>query len=247
MSDALLELLFSDASQREKAIALLFVMRSGAAPKQIKDYAASIGFHGSEDWNIPALFGRSKGQAVSKGGLWHLTRKGEQVAESLGLSRMSVESNTAFQALEMSVSKLSSADTRSFLREALSCLRSGSLRAAIIMSWVAAAHTLQDHVVTHHLSVFNNEALRRDNRWRAARSTDDLARMKESDFLDVLDAIGVLQRNVKTEIKGCLDRRNACGHPNSYQLSELTAAHHVDVLTINVFAKFSSGEAGEQL
>jgi hypothetical protein len=107
------------------------------------------------------------------------------------------------------------------------------------MSWVAAAHTLQNYVVRNCLAAFNLEAKKRDGKWALAKTSDDLARMKEADFLDVLDKIGILQKNVKVEIKGCLDRRNGCGHPNSYKLSELTAAHHVDVLTINVFSTFA--------
>jgi len=43
--------------------------------------------------------------------------------------------------------------------------------------------------------------------------------MKERDFLDRLAALSVIGRNVKQELVKCLELRNACGHPNSYQLA----------------------------
>jgi hypothetical protein len=239
MNEHLLGILFSNVKQQAKAISLLYSMGIAASPKELKEYAASIGYNRAKDWNIPNLFSRSNGEAISKSGKWQLTSKGESTAESFGLSRETQERSTAFKTLEASIDALASDQTRSFLREALACLRTGSLRAAVIMSWVAAVHTLQNYVVAHCLADFNAEATRRDIKWRPAKNSDDLARLKESDFLDILEKIGLLQKNVKAEIKGCLDRRNGCGHPNIYKLSELTAAHHVDTLTMNIFASFA--------
>ena len=62
--------------------------------------------------------------------------------------------------------------------------------------------------------------------------------MREADFLDRLVAISVLGKNVKEELKECLDRRNACGHPNSYKIGANTVAHHIEILLLNVFKKF---------
>jgi len=48
----------------------------------------------------------------------------------------------------------------------------------------------------------------------------------------------MLSKNVKTELKNCLDRRNRCGHPNSLKLGANTVAHHIEVLLLNVFKVF---------
>jgi hypothetical protein len=61
--------------------------------------------------------------------------------------------------------------------------------------------------------------------------------MKESDFLNRLVAIGVIGKNVKQSLKECLDRRNACGHPNSYKLGQNIAAAHIETLLLNVFSR----------
>ena len=106
------------------------------------------------------------------------------------------------------------------------------------MSWLAAIDVLHKYVHQNHLSTFNAEAKRVDNRWRDAKTTDDLGRMAEADFLDRIAAISVIGKNVKKELKDCLDRRNGCGHPNSLQIGTNTAAHHIEILLLNVFQKF---------
>ena len=97
---------------------------------------------------------------------------------------------------------------------------------------------LYDQVVKSHLAAFNAEATKRDVRWKVAKTADDLARMKEHEFLQVLAAISVLGKNVKDELEGCLKLRNGCGHPNTLTVGESKAAAHVETLIQNVFAKF---------
>ena len=80
--------------------------------------------------------------------------------------------------------------------------------------------------------------LRANAKWKDAKTTDDIGRMNESDFLDRLAAISVIGKNVKAELKGCLDRRNGCGHPNSLKISANTVAHHIEILLLNVFKEF---------
>jgi hypothetical protein len=98
---------------------------------------------------------------------------------------------------------------------------------------------LHKHVYTKKLSEFNAEAVRRDSRWRAAKQQDDLGRMREHDFLDACEAIGVMGKNVKQILQSeCLMLRNACGHPNSASIAENSVAAHIEKLINNVFARF---------
>lgn len=94
-------------------------------------------------------------------------------------------------------------------------------------------------MVQHHLTDFNAEAVRRAPKWRKAKNQDDLSRMKEYDFLQVLEALSILGRNVKTELEGCLKLRSGCGHPNSLKFGESRCAAHVEVLVLNVFDVFT--------
>ena len=63
--------------------------------------------------------------------------------------------------------------------------------------------------------------------------------MKEFDFLQVLEAISVVGKSVKGELEACLKLRNACGHPNSLQVSDSKVAAHIETLALNVFAVFA--------
>ena len=96
------------------------------------------------------------------------------------------------------------------------------------------------HIHANHLAAFNAEALRIDPKWKEAKTTDDLGRMKESDFLDriAVAPLSVIGKSVKKELKDCLDRRNGCGHPNSLKIGPNAVAHHIEILLLNVFQKF---------
>jgi len=101
---------------------------------------------------------------------------------------------------------------------------------------------LQDQVMAKHLMNFNAEAKRREPNWKAAKTKDDLSRMKESDFLDIVGSppISLVGKNVKEELKNnCLQLRNGCGHPNSLKIGENRVAAHLEVLVLNIFTRFS--------
>jgi hypothetical protein len=107
------------------------------------------------------------------------------------------------------------------------------------MSWIAAVDVLYQKVHAKHLSAFNKEASRIDPKWKPALSVDDFGKMKEGEFLDRLVAISMIGKNVKNELKQCLDRRNGCGHPNSLKIGPATVAHHLEILLLNVFHPFT--------
>jgi hypothetical protein len=71
-------------------------------------------------------------------------------------------------------------------------------------------------------------------------TADDLSRMKEKDFLDILDHLSIVGKNVKQELEGCLTFRNACGHPNSLVIAETRVAGHIEMLVLNVFVPFAT-------
>ena len=128
-------------------------------------------------------------------------------------------------------------EARAFVGEAITCFEHELYRSAVVMSWLAAVRILYAHVHEHWLKEFNDEAKRIDPKWKPAKTTDDLGRMKERDFLDRIAALSIIGKNVKQELERCLERRNGCGHPNSLKLSQNTAAHHIEVLLMNVIDK----------
>jgi hypothetical protein len=125
-----------------------------------------------------------------------------------------------------------------FVDEAIGCAEAKFFRAAIVLSWAGAVRVLQEYVVTDHLDAFNAEATRRDSKWRPAKNADDLSRMKEYDFLQILEAISIIGKSVKSELEGCLKLRNGASHPSTLQVSEHRTAAHIETLVLNVFSVF---------
>lgn len=191
-------------------------------------------------WNLSSVLSRAQGKAVKLRAGWILTDDGMDCVRALDPSPRppaleQVESN-----LRSLIAAVDNADVRQFLTEATICLQSQCHRAAVVLSWVGAMATLQHHVLTYRLADFNTEAVRRNGRWVVATTADDLSRMKERDFLDILESLSVLGPSVKRELVKCLELRNACGHPNSMQVGSNAVAAHIETLILNVYEKFQN-------
>jgi hypothetical protein len=124
------------------------------------------------------------------------------------------------------------------VEQAISAFEHKLYRAAVVLSWVGAVSLLYAHVVANELAAFNTEAKKRNAKWKTAKTRDDLTLMGERDFLQILQAISVIGKNVKQELEHRLDLRNGCGHPNSLVVAESMVSAHLEALTLNVFAKF---------
>ncbi|QEC70122.1 hypothetical protein FRZ67_03180 [Panacibacter ginsenosidivorans] len=140
--------------------------------------------------------------------------------------------------LRAHLSAIANPQTKSFIEEAISCLEADQKRAAVVFSWIGAMAVLYDEVVSNHLAAFNAEAIRKDAKWKVAKNSDDLGKMKEFDFLNILETISVIGKNVKQELQQCLQLRNGCGHPNSLKIGFRRVAAHIEILILNVFSKF---------
>jgi hypothetical protein len=201
--------------------------------------ALSLGLRLAKKWNISAILSAAKESAVLTPNGWELTETGiSHLVEKKYLESNLPKHHPVAEQLRQKLPLLKSADASKFLSEAIGCFEHGHFRASVVLSWVGAISVLQDYVIKNVLSKFNAEAVRKDPKWKIALTADDLSRMKEINFLDVLEVISVIGKNVNKELKGCLDRRNGCGHPNSLVVSSQTVAHHLEILLLNVFSKF---------
>lgn len=236
--ERLKDVLHGTALSRKDKV-LLALASPDVAPKlvgEVKAKMAAAGLRSTRHWNIPDILSKPPRAAVRGNSGWELNTAGKQRVEAItGHAAPSAQAATSIRA---HLSRISDADTVSFLDEAISCLETGLKRAAVVLSWVGAVSVLYKFVVGNHLSAFNAEALKRDAKWRPAKNPDGLARMKEHDFLDVLEAIGAIGKNVKQELQTSLTLRNACGHPNSLVIGENRVAAHIEILVLNVFAKY---------
>lgn len=208
--------------------------------KAIRSLAVAAGLGAARKWNISAILGASKGLVVRVTGGWRLTTAGrKRVSELVGPLGTFTTTSVA-TSLRSQLPAITDVRSREFLEEAIECLENGLLRAAVVLTWVGAVSVLHKEVVSSHLSEFNGEASRRDSKWRPAKNADDLGRMKEIDFLNILERLSIIGKNVKQELEGCLRLRNSCGHPNSLKIGQSRVSSHVEILLLNVFRKFGA-------
>lgn len=233
------EWLHRDLSRLDKLLLILGSFEEPCQVKNIRKRAETAGFRLPKAWNLSAILTNSKGLAIRTTG-WEISKAGRQHLTNIGVTRISPAAVKVATDLRAELPNIRDPYTRVFVEEAVKCWEAELYRSAIVMSWLAAVDVLYNHVRDNHLAAFNAEARRIDSKWKNAKTTDDLGRMKESDFLDRISVapLSIIGKNVKKELKDCLDRRNGCGHPNSLKIGANTVAHHIEILLLNVFKKF---------
>lgn len=224
-SEVLMVLLAIDADQPKK-------------PRRVCDLGLAVGLTAIEGWNVGRDLQAPGVLAIRKPDGWCLTRQGRAAVQELAGADIAPAIQAVGRRLREQVGAMNDADAVEFLREAIGCLEHGFLRAAVVFSWVGAVAILHEEVVANHLAEFNKEAPKVDPKWRPAKTKDDLGRMGESNFLEVLCRVSVIGKNVKQELKSqCLDLRNGCGHPSSLKVREQRVVSHLEILIDHVFAR----------
>ena len=238
--EELISLLASnELTRRDKLIGIL--ASADGSPLQainIKKIAKDSGLREIEKWNVSDILGKAKGLIINVKDGWILTAQGQVYANN-ELLQHPLSTKSVAKGLRHLLSGIKSVESKEFVEEAIQCLEADAHKAAVVFSWIGAVSVLYDHIIANHLTDFNSEALRRDPKWKTASTRDDLARMKESDFLDILAALSILGKNVKEHLKNtCLNLRNSCGHPSSLKVGKHNVEAHIEFLIQNVFAIF---------
>lgn len=236
-SNELKEWLHKDLKRLDKLLLVLATQDTPASVSNVLEIAADAGFRDAKKWNISAILGASKGKAIRTTG-WELTDAGRSHLRGLGVSSISPAAMQVAVDLRNHLAKVTVPQTRDFVEEAIKCHEAELYRSAIVMSWLGALDVLHKYVHQNHLAAFNAEAARVNNKWKPAISQDDIGKMTEGDFLDRIEALSIIGKNVKSQLKNCLDLRNGCGHPNSLKVSVNKSAAHIETLLQNVFEKF---------
>jgi hypothetical protein len=214
------------------------------APKAVKDITAmafASGFRGVKKLNVSDILRKSNGLAIRVDAGWELSTQGLKHVQQIAGPLMNSPIPKVASSLRTHLAGLSK-ETAAFVEEAIACFETRQFRAATVLSWVGAVSVLYHHVVAKELATFNAAATKHftnpKNPWRIAKTADDLARMKEADFLLLLEKISVIGKNVRQQLDAALTLRNGCGHPNSYKLGEHKVSSHIEDLILNVFSKF---------
>ena len=229
----------TDVSNRDKLLIILAL--DPLAPRKTEDVrfaAVECGLRAASKWNVSSHLSKAKTLAIRTALGWELTSSGKAHVAAVAAPLSRSVSNVMVSGLRKQLATIQNDATRTFVDEAVKCLEAKLYRSAIVTCWVGAIAVLYAAVITLHLSAFNAEAVKRDSKWPLAKTADDLSRMTEFNFLQILPAISVIGKNVKNELEACLKLRNSCGHPNSLVVGEHKASAHVETLIQNVFAKF---------
>lgn len=230
----------SEFSNTDKVLLCLATQNCSAkAVKEIREIGATNGLRRISKWNVSSLLSRSRGRAILVADGWELSNDGKSYVSTIVGPLAVSPAPTIAASLRIHVPQIANGDVRAFVEEGIECFERRLYRSAVVLSWVGAMALLHDQVVAHRLAAFNAEATRRDAKWRKAKTTDDLARMKEYDFLQVIEKLSIIGKSVKQELEKQLKLRNGCGHPNSLKISENVVAAHLEILILNVFTKFT--------
>lgn len=225
-------------SQTDKLLAILGSMDEPCQIRDIKQTAKEAGLRTPQRWNCSGLLSSSRGKAILTNQGWELTDSGRQHLTALGIpTRNSTPRNIA-ATLRAELPKIRDSNVRSYVEEGVKCYEHGLYRSAIVISWVGAVAILHDVVHARHLAQFNAEMKRVDNKWKDVVTTDDFGRLREFRFLDCIERLSVVGKDVRDQLRECLRRRNSCGHPNSLRISANAAAAHLEILILNVFNRF---------
>lgn len=221
---------------------LLCLAVNSEKPKQVKEIlklAVDAGVLEAKKWNISAFLKSTNKLAIRINEGWILSQSGKNHVAKIAKDFINNYQVKVADKLRESLSKIADPNISSFVEEAVVCYERNLYRASVVFSWIGAVAILYDFIIQNKLKEFNAEALRRDSKWKDALTADDLAKLKENDFLDILESISVIGKSTKLELKNCLQLRNGCGHPNSLQIGESRVASHLETLILNVYSKFT--------
>lgn len=227
----------SDPKICQKDKVLLCLATDALKPKPVKDIAVigiSCGFTAIKKLNISSILSRQSGLVIRGPKGWELTSKGKAHIKSLIGGPVAILSSS----LRTHLSIIANQETKAFVEEAVQCFEAHLYRAAVILSWVGAVSVMYDHVLANHKLDFNSAANKKNPKWKPANTTDDLARMKEADFLEVCESASIIGKSVRQELQTALSFRNGCGHPNSLKLGEHRVSSHIESLIQNVYSQY---------
>lgn len=231
--------LHRDLARADKLLIALYAMGDVRTIAQIKACCKSAGLKIPKSWNVSSILSASKGRAINTGKGWEITDKGQSHLETLGVKLNTKVSKEKAEELRELIKHLKSVEDKEYLNEAILCIEHGLNKASVVMTWSAAIHFLKKEVAKNHLNDFNAQAVKANPKWRPAKTSDDLGLMRESDFLDRLENISLIGKDVKKQLQECLTLRNSCGHPNSLKVEKLRVASCIEILILNVFQRFS--------
>lgn len=236
------------AGQRRPVLLLLSQMKQPATTASIRSRGIEVGFRPLKKWNVTDILkaaGRD-GQVAQLANGWRLLSPGLKAIEAYYKPEAAIITETR-HSLRAHLEKITDEQRRVFVEEAIKSFDVKSYRAAVVLSWVGAAHIIQDHIVSKNRAAFNAagasraaKAISSGNNYNftPVKSLKDFGVLGEADMLQLCQDAGILHKAEKQVLQDRLDLRNQCGHPNPLTIAEHTVAHHIELLMLNVYSKY---------
>lgn len=229
----------SEYPQRDKIFfALLFRDNQPLSINEIRSLLEVNGLKKVRQWNINTILDRAEGLVIETVEGWELTTNGLEYIYGTSKKNTEESSRKINDSLRILLPQIKNQNTSKFVEEAIQSYEYKLYRSAVVLSWVGAIAVLYDYVLSNRLSDFNIESIKRDSKRKPVKNMDDLAKISEHEFLEILESISVFGKSVKQELQARLKMRNGCGHPNSFHLSDNMVAAHIESLIVNVFTQF---------
>jgi len=204
-------------------------------PSQIRSFLRRAAIRGARRINVSDVLLKSGPlvhRDVGSCGAWRITTSGlKYLRDKFGIPTGTVAG------LDVDIAKILGSiqdeDAREYFGEALICIRSGALRAAVVFIWVGSIRLLQDKMLQLGTAQLNAALLKHDPKSRNLKDIDGFAYVKDKLALLAAQELGILDKHQKDVLQGCLDLRNLCGHPGKYRPGEKKVSAYVeDILTV---------------
>ena len=211
-------------------------------PRELADIrlvAQDAGWPQAKKANLSAYLAQAKGLVAKMPTGWKLTDAGNRHVGKAAKLPSSPASSASTTKLRAHLPKIQNADVATFVEESIKCLEYGELfePPQLCLGLVRLVYCTTTLPRTSWRS--STQPVPRSTRKLEPVATfDDLADIKESNFLELAESGSVIGKSVKKELQTCLDFRNGCGHPNSLAIGEPRVSTHIDQLIRNVFEKF---------
>ena len=234
------------ASQSQTSLVELFVYfltvelgQDAAIPKQVADCFEAC------DLTVPAnvsarlsegLKARPPKYIKSKGSYKLQRHMREALSKKLGAETVTAQTSASLRGLEH---KLRAGADKEFLKEAIDCFEIGANRAAIVMTWILAMDHLFTYILAHKLVDFNL-ALAKDKgvRISSVSQRDDFTEIKETKFIELCRAAGIMSNDIRKILDQKLSTRNSCAHPSGVTINKSKVIDFIEDLVDNVILKF---------
>lgn len=141
--------------------------------------------------------------------------------------------------LERQIASVSDVYERELLEEAARCYKVKAYRAAVVMIWAVTISHMYTYVFANHLVPFNSAISRDgDKKLKPVRKVEDFGEIKETKFIELLRAAGVITNDTRKILDEKLGTRNTAAHPSKTHLQASKAVEFGHDLVANIILAY---------